>query len=145
MGIPSASWNATGGGSPVQGSDLNRCSRPPNLEAIEPPEPVEPVEPGTVAVFIHRYDATFHRGGAGSEDGMEIVCEVASERPIREIEVFLDDGSPRFSLQFTGELDGRYFGPPVGSRSSMAHGSPSCAARMMRASGARRAARPRSW
>ena len=108
MGIPSASWNATGGGSPVQGSDLNRCSRPPNLEGVGPVDPVEPVEPGTVAVFISRYDETFHRGGAGSEDGMEIVFEVASERPIREVEVFLDDGSPRFSFQFTGELDARY-------------------------------------
>ena len=61
-----------------------------------PPDP--PVDGGEVAVLIHRYDTTFHRGGPGSEAGMEVVLEVASARPIRDVEVYLDDGSPRFRL-----------------------------------------------
>lgn len=111
MGIPSAHWNASGGLNPVQGSDLNRCGRPPDLEG-GPPDPPDPPEPGTVSVTIYRYDQTFHRGGPGSEYGMEIVFEVGPF-PIVEVQGGLDDGSPLISPQFPdptpGKPDGSYY------------------------------------
>ena len=126
MGIPSASWNATGGGSPVQGSDLNRCSRPPNLEGETL---CRAWRAGEVAVLIHRYDETFERGGAGSWEGMEVVLEAESARPIREMEIYLEDGSPRFacSSQRSGWqiVTARGFKP-----TSTAPGRWSCAPRM---------------
>ena len=56
--------------------------------------------------MIYRYNAEAHRS---NPHGMEIVFEVESARPVVELEVYLDDGSPRFNPQFLASPDGRYF------------------------------------
>ena len=79
-----------------------------------PPDPPDPPGPtGEIWVEITRYDPTFHRGGAGSEDGMEIVFQIAADRPIVEVQAYLDDRSPILSAHFPnpqpGKPDGRYY------------------------------------
>ena len=67
MGIPSASWNASGGTSPVTPGDENKCAPPPK------PSEGGGEEPQPFNVVIHDYDAICSRSDPG---GCNIQLEV---------------------------------------------------------------------
>ena len=108
MGIPSAHWNASGGGSAVTPGDLHRCGPPPNVTIIEPPDPPDPPTPGHIDVLIHTYEPTASRS---DPHGWSINYEVESDRPnVWMAFEFVGSGEPAIEVMFKAEprIDGRY-------------------------------------